>query len=527
MKKIQEYKYMNIRETLKIKIIHLFFNLSRKTNKSSLEHIYNLLNNIILSLKTGLYECDDITEIQMYISFFILLYKLIAYTRDINEGKGERTLTYMMIYIWYTHFPVLAINILETIIEIYGSWKDLKYLCSYVREINPSSKLIEKCIDMWNIQLDKDIESTEKSLVCKWIPREKSAFGWLFDKSALLWYYKDPLNPYLSINQIKKKYRQIISKINRELDTPQIKECQNQWSKIYTNDVSVTTKSKQYHTFLNSKNNQNKERIECKSHFEQYFSQATNKDKYTKQMKSFHLGEYLKNPHKQNHIYWNQIKHEILQTRIKRKCILPMINISLENSEEYLKALGIGCMISEISLIKDRIFVYDEISNWIHFSSNNLNDKKRQIMEKSISKGKSNLMNAFRFLIDTMDKNNISFEDVSIVIISDFLKEERNIQQKIKQLFIEKFIQKFIPTIIYWNIGSTISEIKIENSMDIMVSGDSSSLLKFLYKNIDANYTSYSFILDIINNPRYSIIEDYFHELIDPKNVITTNIIEN
>jgi hypothetical protein len=357
--------------------------------------------------------------------------------------------------------------------------------------------------------------------------REKSAFGWLFEKSALLWYYKEPLNPYLSINQIKKKYRQIISNINREIETPQIKECQNQWSKICPNDISITTKSKQYHTFLNSKNNTNTERIECKTYFEQYFSQEIESNKNAIKMKSFHLGEYLKNPHIQNNIYWKQIKHEILRTRTKRTAMIPIINISIENPEEYLKAIGIGCMISEISLIKDRVFVYDETANWIHFSSIHLNDKKKQIMEKSIFKGNSNLMNAICLLLETMDKTYVSFEDLSIVIISDFSKEEVDIQTKIKQLFTQKHIQKHIPTIIYWNVGSNVTDIKIENSMDIMVSGDSSSLLKFIYKNIDENYTTYSFLVDIVNKPRYSILEDYFHQLIDPKNGITTNTNED
>jgi hypothetical protein len=51
-----------------------------------------------------------------YIDYFIFLIKLIIYTRDIFVGKGERDLTYMMIYTLYTQFPILAIYTLKTII---------------------------------------------------------------------------------------------------------------------------------------------------------------------------------------------------------------------------------------------------------------------------------------------------------------------------------------------------------------------------------------------------------------------------
>jgi hypothetical protein len=112
----------------KTQIVLFYFNLTRKHNSTDLQHSATELENILISLKEALYECDDTVEIQTYISYFVVLYKLIAYTRDFYLGKGERDLTYMMITILYIYFPIPAENILETVIHSkYGSWKDLKY----------------------------------------------------------------------------------------------------------------------------------------------------------------------------------------------------------------------------------------------------------------------------------------------------------------------------------------------------------------------------------------------------------------
>ena len=93
-------------DTIKTKIIFFYFGLTRKYKIEDLESLSEILDNILYLIKTSLCECDDTLEINHYISYFILLYKLIVYTRDINEGKGERDLSYMMIEVWYKYFPI-------------------------------------------------------------------------------------------------------------------------------------------------------------------------------------------------------------------------------------------------------------------------------------------------------------------------------------------------------------------------------------------------------------------------------------
>lgn len=475
---------------IKNQIIAFFFCLTRKTDRKDIIHLSIILDELLTILKSKLYECDDTIEIDMYVSYFILLYKLIAYTRDIVGGKGERDLTYMMIDIWYKHFPILAKNMLEIIPENYGSWKDLKYFCKYTK----NEKYMDDCINIWNNQLEQDLYFSS-SIVSKWIPREKSAFGWLFEKSALEWYSRNESIPSPNINKIKKKYRQTLSYLNATLNTPQIQQTQGKWSIIIPENVSVTTKSKQYHTFLNTKNlSTENERIQCKNNFLHFFSFKPTLHLFPQ--RSFHLGEYIKNPHIQNQKYWEEIKNDILQTRNGEKVyILPIINISVVNTEEYNNALGIGCMISEISAIKDRILLYDQHASWVNLSSLDLEQKIRILREKTIMKGSSNIFNAIE-LIKT--EPNITW-----IIISDFSMEPFNLNNKITEMYA--------PTkIVYWNIGSKIPLFSHQFNENILVSGSSSSTLKYIYKNIENMTDTYSYINKLVNQERYKTVEDFF-----------------
>ena len=482
---------------IKNRIILFYFGLTRKRETEDIHAISDSLDELLNLLKLLLYECDDTIEIEIYVSYFILLYKLIAYTRDINDGKGEKDLAYIMIDIWYKHFPILAKNMLETIPEKYGSWKDLKYFCKYTKH----EECIDYCIELWNNQLEKDLEKDQNqdpdqsiSYVSKWIPREKSAFGWLFEKSALEWQTRR-YSPFP-----KKEYRHILSNLNRKINTPQIKETQGKWSEIIPQQTSVTTRSKQYHTFINTNRNENRERTQCQSNFEYYFTLPKSEEEEEEEIysnKSFHLGEYIKNPHFQNEKYWNEIKKDILQHTNRQSPIylLPIINISL-SIQIIEDAIGIGCMISEISAMKNRIIVYNQQASCLNLTGLDLKTKIMKIKERCIVEGKSNLLNAISFIQKTETLNIIP------VIISDFSTENNYVTPLLHSKMI------------YWNIGSKPPKPPKPQNQHIYVSGTSSSILKYIYQNIETIIDSYSFINNLVNQPRYIKVEEFFQKRI-------------
>jgi hypothetical protein len=230
------------------------------------------------------------------------LYKLIGYTRDIVNGKGEYTLTYMQIWIWYQFFPDLACfailhlvycNIFgkDTSKHPYGSWKDIKYLCQYVRERteNPNHMLIIYATDLMAQQIMKDEEALAYgepiSLAGKWCPREKSKFNWVFKLIAqhvFKHYFSSASGFFQQKKAFRKAYthlRKMIAGLNKHLDTTQIHMCNHTWSDIDFNKVTSITMQKQRNGFLNvnykgkqkyalrnADNQENTDRIDCREH---------------------------------------------------------------------------------------------------------------------------------------------------------------------------------------------------------------------------------------------------------------------
>jgi hypothetical protein len=168
--------------------------------------------------------------------------------------------------------------------------------------------------------------------------------------------------------------------------------------------------------------------------------------------------------------------------------------------------VGIALMISEISNIENRILTYDTVSSWLNLSNQtSLPDKIKTIQEKTILKGISNVKSAINLLEES--KLIEEGEDIILVFISDFSREPTEISQYTSQY-----------KTIYWNIGSNPTKIQPQNSNQIMVSGYSSSILKFIYTyNIyeTINTTpAYSFLYELLNQAQYNNIEEYFTKLI-------------
>jgi hypothetical protein len=221
---------------------------------------------------------------------FGLLYRLVAHTRDYTHGLGERDLTYAMICVWYRYYPVHAIRALQYISATpgIGSWADIKYLCMYaVRTNDPNAdKIIDCAIGLLNHRLNSDrlawnnamfqylqIKKANPdtlvprpygrdimSFAAKWAPREKSRCGWMFERMVAQW------SLLFGGNVNHRAYRKMISMLNRELETVQVKQCAKRWADIEPDTVSVVTLLRQKRAFTNP---------ECSEKFEEFYKNAT------------------------------------------------------------------------------------------------------------------------------------------------------------------------------------------------------------------------------------------------------------
>ena len=279
---------MDTKSIIKHKIISFYFNLTRKENIIECENLGKILDEILYYLKLK----KNTMEPFYYLEFIKLLWIMIVETRDIENGKGERELTYMMLFVWYKHYPLLSIWMLKILFvgevesqtepiretlettkelkefegevestketqlrrqtlksktkefglgndKIIGCWKDIKHFCHYIRnKSNKNHPLIYNAIDIILNELYNVVFNNKFSNVAKLIPREKTKYNWLFCLIVKEWYRKMGSKPILN-NKNKKKFRTIISNLNKKLDVVEIKQCSQQWSKIDPNNINT------------------------------------------------------------------------------------------------------------------------------------------------------------------------------------------------------------------------------------------------------------------------------------------------
>ena len=258
------------------------------------------INEFYASLKRGNFIQSDLdgllSTIRPNTDEFKCLYRLIAHTRDITDGLGERDLTYAMICVWYRYHPVLAIKALRFIVTSVGigSWADIKYICGYVtRTKDPNAdKIIDSAIGLMNFQLNADRVAWNNALAnylkikhvspstlvprpcgrdvmsfaAKWAPREKSRFGWVFERMILQWVQM------FGGNVNHRTFRKMISMLNKELDTVQIKQCARRWADIEPETVSICTLLRQKKAFTQV---HTEDRSQCASNFSEFYDTAT------------------------------------------------------------------------------------------------------------------------------------------------------------------------------------------------------------------------------------------------------------
>ena len=270
-------------------IVYLYFHLTRKQDKTMTIDIAHRLHHVLDMMKG---KSKGEADVDMVLSHYhSLLLRLIRHTRSMVSnkygcGKGENELTYMMLYIWYLHFPDVAIQEAKACFTTYGSWRDFPYLCNYIFQHtnNKFHSFIERCIDMANTQLAADLETWKFSIHCfsrdhisniaKWIPREKKQFDWLHHRCVLDWTKRK--FPYIldtalmdesyekALRKCSRYYRKAFTTLNKALDTTQIKQCAGNRGAIHPDTVSPITAMKQRRTLTRESDSERKERKERK-----------------------------------------------------------------------------------------------------------------------------------------------------------------------------------------------------------------------------------------------------------------------
>jgi hypothetical protein len=550
-----EYTWSNnIRE----RIAQISFQLTRTKNISYLSRQFEfLLTDLINRHSSG----KIITE--EFVEYITILYKMTAHTRDIIDGKGEYTLSYMMLVVWHKFYPNLAKFLLKqfvilednTALHPYGSWKDIKYLHKYVLEYDKSGvDLVDYGIQLINeqLQLDNDSKSTNPSLVAKWIPREKSQFSDLFTKLATNYFsnyfttVKTETSNAKAVLKAKMNYRKIVSELNRKIDTVQIKQCANTWSEILPEKQTSITMHKQKKAFLNlnkdkTRRCETEDRINCAKNFEEFVSRASRNECEIKG-KRIGLNDFtqealklidMKNIHGTEADILNlQWINNSTQTGALGKMIA-MVDVSGSmNGDPLNAAIALGIRVAEKSMLGKRILTFSALPKWVNLDGYNTFVEMVDRVKRCDWGLNTNFSKALMLILDAIVDNKMAandVEDMVLAIFSDMQIDDAQSKSENNETMMEYIERQYSeagikvcgkpykpPHILFWNLRSTSGFPTLSlKSNTSMMSGFSPSLLNlFCDEGLTAlqSCTPWSLLIKSLSNERYNILDKQIKE---------------
>lgn len=552
----------NWSENIENLIVQFYFQLVRTKDKNKLENLKETFRYILSNLQHNEKKNE----------YILLLFKLTANCRDIY-GKGERDLSYMQLLEWWNYNPKLAYFLFENFIvstEInhpYGSWKDVKYFCQYVCNVtnNKDHDFINYIVELSNFYLQKDYETllSEKkrgvslSLAGKWLPREKSKFGWLNKKLAhqmFSHYLKTAKN-----NDSKRKaslkcvihYNKILVLLNDYLDTTQIKMCNGNWRYINFKNVTSKTLHLQKLSFMNkvkkcgnlSDRFELLDRTECANNFKNYLENSKSSNKKMKG-KRCNVYEFVKDAL----LYSNMEENEDTQTVkdvineqwkdnstqndvLKQMIVMSDVSGSMEsdNCIPLYNSIGLGIRISEKTYpnYRNRVLTFSTKPSWVKFTEEMSFCEKVKLLRNADWGGTTDIYKAMRLICDSLIHNNIDpteVENLTLCILSDMQIDnclnggelntlQENIELMFKNAGMETMYKKpyKAPHILFWNLRSTNGFPCSTTQKNVtMLSGYNELLLNaFSEKGMSAlqDITPLKMLKDILKSDRYKFLE--------------------
>lgn len=546
---LDEYSWSN---SIQERILQISFQLTRTNNSQNLERI---LDEIIVDLKCS-YTGKTIQRSE-FVGYMSVLFRMIGHTRDIIDGKGEYALSYMLLSVWNKHYPelarfafrlfVLPPNESDASYHPFGSWKDIKYFY----EKNKHTSLAQYGTELLIEQLKKDENSDNPSLASRWAPREKSKFSEMSSEIAMDYYshYLESAKTEQSRNKAiikaKTEFRKLLSKLNKKLDTVQIKQCSGEWSKIDPSKQTSITMHRQKRAFLNidKKGNVRSEiddRVCCANNFKDYTRKAVAGEvevkgkriglvDFTKDALEIIRNTRVENPDTfERDLLNEQWKSNSNQTGSLGKMIA-MVDVSGSmNGDPMNAAISLGIRVAEKSLLGKRVMTFSSKPTWV-----NLTDTDSFVdMVHKVSLAEwgmnTNFSLAMKMILDAIVSQKLHpdiVEDMVLAIFSDMQMDYADntsgpMMDKIDDMYKETGIRLWgkpfkPPHILFWNLRSTNGFPSLSTKPNTsMMSGFSPALLnEFCEQGLTSlqSCTPWSILCKSLDNPRYSSM----HQLIE------------
>lgn len=554
-----EYGWSN---SIRERIVQFSFQVTR-TDSKGVEALSKVLHNLLgdLQRKLNVVEVENDIDFDKVITlhYIIMLYKMIAHTRDIIDGKGECLITYMMIYVWYHFYPQLAFYALKSLVDFgdegkthqFGSWKDIKYFCHYClsQELDVTHALIREAITIANNQLRKDAERQGKeesiSLVSRWIPREKSKkFGGELYEAFACHYYAEYMASALNNNstiaaklKCKTEYRKLLAALNKQIDTVQIKQCGKIWTDIDFHKVTSVTLSKQKKAFLNVNHQgetrypENQDRVQCAEHFNEHIQKAVRGEMEVKG-KRIGFQSFTEQAFQLLHSSNCESQIQLLNSQWRDNSsttgalgnMIAMVDSSGSMAGDPLNvAIALGIRIAEKSAIGKRVLTFSHEPTWVNLDQDDTFVSMVKRVRDAPWGTSTNFASALKLILDAIIESKLSPEDVQnmiLTVLSDMQIDQGDsrffgnyslyefIEKQYKEAGMKLYGKPFRPPhILFWNLRSTKGFPTLSTQRNTsMMSGFSPALLNsFCDQGIDAllSTTPWSMLEKSLNNERY------------------------
>jgi hypothetical protein len=478
-----------------------------------------------------------------------------------------------MIYVWEKHFPELAKYAAATFVQPpegtteppYGSWKDVKHLCAYLKERGrtvENSSLVQNMVLIMVDRLKRDIELLKEggeqiTLAGKWAPRESSAnHGWLHEVLALNMFshYLATARNRVSLSKAEKKakmeFRKVLSQLNVALETVQVKQCAKQWSQIVPEKQTSITMFKQKRAFLNKtkkgkQKSAEEDRVACAQKFEEYIGGAASGEVKVKGARvslvdfakeAIFLSNNVGAPDYAMHasLLDAQWANNSENTGALGSMIA-MVDVSGSMSGDPLHAaISLGIRVAERSVLGKRVMTFSERPNWVNLETCNGYTECVNILKDAEWGMNTNFAAALDMILDSIVSNKLPADVVRDMVLAIFSDMQIDVACRgaSNDALHEEICKKYAaagvaacgtpytpPHILFWNLRSTSGFPTTSTTKNAtMMSGFSAALLNtFCEKGFQElqKATPWASLREQVDSTRYNQLQHKCVAMVD------------
>lgn len=431
--------------------------------------------------------------------------KLIAYTRDIRGGKGERNIfREMLVWLASVHPEELKLNI-DCFIKEYGRYDDIFVLCK-VKEMEDFC--INFCVEQFKADLmNIDTENKSVSLLAKWFPSENKKL----DKEYKI-YKRICKKLCLTPKQFRTNY---LVPLRRKIDILETKMCEKKWENIEFSKVCGSAMK------IHSRPTKAFER-NVPEKFEEYKTKLTSGTTSVNGKTLFPheiVKEYLNARHMDVILekQWEEIikgtTDSDSNTGMKDCLVLSDVSSSMSGTP-MIVSIAMGILISSKSSEKwrDLVLTFESNPHFHNVKGDTLFEKVK-CLQKAPWGGSTDFCKALDLILTVGLNKRLSQSEMpkKLIVISDMQFNEADKKYMTNYQYIQKRYQEsgyILPTIVFWNVNGQFNDIPVDSSNQqgvSLISGFSASLIKSISNGeIPTPFTTMRAAIDV---ERYSLVK--------------------